>query len=61
MSALMAAFATQPGGPVTPPPTLNEYVIEFVTGGVYTVIRAWHPSQQFPQKTYKFTYKRHRA
>jgi AcrR family transcriptional regulator len=41
MTTLMAAFAAQPGSPVTPHPALNEYVVDFVTGGVYMLLRRW--------------------
>lgn len=41
MAALMAAFADAPGSNITPHPTLNDYVVDFVTGGVYMLLRRW--------------------
>lgn len=41
MAALMAAFAASPSSNITPHPTLNDYVIDFITGGVYMLLRRW--------------------
>jgi AcrR family transcriptional regulator len=41
MVALMAAFAATPGSNITPHPTLHDYVVDFITGGVYMLLRRW--------------------
>ncbi len=40
MAAVMAAFAAYPGTNVTKH-VLDEYVVDFVTGGVYMLLRRW--------------------
>ena len=41
MAALMAAFAASPGSNITPHPKLHDYVVDFITGGVYMLLRRW--------------------
>jgi AcrR family transcriptional regulator len=41
MAALMAAFAATPGSNINQHTTLHEYVVDFVTGGVYMLLRRW--------------------
>lgn len=41
LAALMAAFAASPGSNITPHPTLHDYVVDFITGGVYMLLRRW--------------------
>lgn len=41
MAALMAAFAASPGSNITPHSTLHDYVVDFITGGVYMLLRRW--------------------
>lgn len=40
MAAMMEAFAAYPGTNITKH-ALNEYVVDFVTGGVYMLLRRW--------------------
>lgn len=40
MAALMDQFATQPGSNISQHP-LHEYVVDFITGGIYMLLRHW--------------------
>lgn len=40
MAAIMAEFAAYPGSNITQHP-MHEYVVDFVTGGVYMLLRRW--------------------
>lgn len=41
MATLMAEFANYPGSNITQHPAMHEYVVDFVTGGVYMLLRRW--------------------
>lgn len=41
MATLMAEFAAYPGSNITQHPAMHEYVVDFVTGGVYMLLRRW--------------------
>lgn len=41
MAALMAEFATSPDSNIIQHPTMHEYVVDFMTGGVYMLLRRW--------------------
>lgn len=41
MAVLMAEFAAYPGSNITQHPLLHDYVVDFITGGVYMLIRRW--------------------
>ena len=58
MAALMAEFAAHPGSNIVQHP-LHDYVVDFVTGGVYMLLRRWAaegmktPAEQMGQLAYQ--------
>ncbi|MEZ4728660.1 MAG: TetR/AcrR family transcriptional regulator [Caldilineaceae bacterium] len=41
MAALMNEFAAYPGSNITQHPMMHDYIVDFVTGGVYMLLRRW--------------------
>lgn len=41
MATLMATFAATPGSNINQHPLMHDYVVDFVTGGVYMLLRRW--------------------
>jgi AcrR family transcriptional regulator len=58
MAAIMDEFAAHPGSNITQHP-LHDYVVDFVTGGVYMLLRRWAeegmkiPAEQMGQLAYQ--------
>lgn len=59
MSALMNEFAVYPGSNITQHPIMHDYIVDFVTGGVYMLLRRWaeegvkRPAEQVGQLAYQ--------
>lgn len=59
MAALMDEFAAYPGSNITQHPIMHDYIVDFVTGGVYMLLRRWAeermktPAEQMGELAYQ--------
>ena len=59
MAALMDEFAAYPGSNITQHPIMHDYIVDFMTGGVYMILRRWAeermktPAEQIGQLAYR--------
>ena len=59
MAALMDEFAAYPGSNITQHPIMHDYIVDFMTGGGYMILRRWAeermktPAEQIGQLAYR--------